>query len=38
MLPWVELDSKQNVDQMWEFWKTLFLKCLTNTHRKDPKE
>ena len=38
MLPWVELDSKQNVDQMWEFWKTLFLKCLTNTQRKDPKE
>ena len=28
MLPWVELDSKQNVDQMWESWKTLFLKVL----------
>ena len=25
---WVELDSKQNVDQMWESWKTLFLKVL----------
>ena len=28
MLPWIELDSKQNVDQMWESWKTLFLKVL----------
>ena len=28
MLPWVELDSKQNVDQMWGSWKTLFLKVL----------
>ena len=28
MLPWVELDSKKNVDQMWKSWKTLFLKVL----------
>jgi hypothetical protein len=26
MLPWVELNCcKQNVDEMWECWKTLFL-------------
>ena len=28
MLPWVELDCKQNVDEMWECWKTLFLQVL----------
>jgi hypothetical protein len=25
---WVELDCKQNVDEMWECWKTLFLQVL----------
>ena len=28
ILPWVELDCKQNVDEMWECWKTLFLQVL----------
>lgn len=28
MLPWVELDCKQNVDEMWECWKILFLRVL----------
>ena len=28
MLPWVELDCKQNVDEMWECWKTLFRQVL----------
>jgi hypothetical protein len=28
MLPWVQLDCKQNVDEMWECWKTLFLQVL----------
>jgi hypothetical protein len=28
VLPWVELDYKQNVDEMWECWKALFLQVL----------
>ena len=28
LLPWVELDSKQHVDEMWTCWKTLFLEVL----------
>ena len=27
-LPWVELDNKQNVDEMWESWKALFIQVL----------
>ena len=27
-LPWVGLDNKQNVDEMWESWKTLFIQVL----------
>ena len=21
MCPWAELDTKQNVDEMWEYWR-----------------
>ena len=27
-LPWVELDNKQNVDEMWKCWKALFIQVL----------
>ena len=28
ILPWSELDNKQNVDEMWECWKSLFIQVL----------
>ena len=27
-IPWAELDSKRNVDEMWECWKALFVQVL----------
>ena len=29
-LPWVELDNKQNVHEMWECWEILFIQVLDN--------
>ena len=28
ILPWSELDDKQNIDEMWECWKSLFVQVL----------
>ena len=28
MIPWAELDSKPNVEEMWEYWKVPFLQVL----------
>ena len=27
-LPWIEIDNKENVDKMWECWKSLFVQVL----------
>ncbi len=27
-MPWSELDDKQNSDEMWECWKSLFVQVL----------
>ena len=28
ILPWIEIDKKENVDKMWECWKSLFVQVL----------
>ena len=28
ILPWTEIDNKENVDKMWECWKSLFVQVL----------
>ena len=32
ILPWTEIDSKENVDAMWECWKSLFVQVLDKHH------